>query len=236
MPGVVQFGYSFATFEHQGDAMVAVLAIVAFVAMWAVVAVKGKQKGWPVRQRQLLGVGAGIAAMAFVIAVGTAPAPTEEPRALAAAEKEANPESAIRSIDPEISNVEVYPQASGAPLLLITYTDKTIWSDGAWMSGTGLALEKILGAIVKENPNAYSRVQVKFMVPTVDKYGNKSSEFAMRTEHAMSELRKVNWDNSTAFMMLDLADAEIKPLGLNGFRDYCAEHGEYSTAFCARAR
>lgn len=214
--------------------------LAVWVGIWWFVASKGKKSGWGALKRQLSGAFTGIFGMfivaGFIVGSGSGEGTAAAPAA-SAQKVEDSPESVIRKIDKNISDVKVYQQGEGTqPLLLITYTDSTIWSDASWMSGTGLALERILGHIAKEMPFAYSRVQVKFMVPTVDKYGNQSTGFAMRTEHAMSELRKVNWDNAHPFMMLNLAEAEIKPLGLAGFRDYCAEYGKDSPTFCARVR
>lgn len=215
------------------------VALVVFVAMWVAVASKGRQSGWGNLKSHMAGAGTGFFAVLIAVSIMQSPtgAPSPHPTPTTTASPvAATPQEVIRKIDSHISKVEVYPQADGKPLLLITYTDDTIWDDGSWMSGTGLALKHILEAIAKTHANEYSRVQVKFMVPTVDRYGNKSEGFAMRTEHTMDDLRKVNWDNSSGFMMLDLAEAEIKPLGLAGFRDYCAEYGEYARTFCARDR
>ncbi|MBC7954061.1 MAG: hypothetical protein H7Z12_19865 [Rhodospirillaceae bacterium] len=121
--------------------------------------------------------------------------------------------------------------------LEITYFEKDILSEKAFVSGLAFDAIKINKGIVANWPDKYFEVLYFFKAPTTDKFGQSGDALALKVKWDVADLKKVNWDNFTAWGMLSIAsDVQFKPLGRQAVTAYCSDEDNlrYAIDFCRR--
>lgn len=152
-------------------------------------------------------------------------------------DKSLPPLERVKSWDSRITEAaELAIPGSEKPVLLISYTKKTIYSGGAWLSDISFFLQKALREVADELPGKYSAVTFSFFMPVVDKYGNESTSRQMTITYSMADIEKVNWHKSTSWMLLNLGVVEFKNLGREAKDEYCSDenNGKYADVFCGQ--
>lgn len=138
---------------------------------------------------------------------------------------------------PYVDAAKEMPVNDSLPALRITNNQTAVWDEKQWLANSSLAASAILQEVSKRYPNNYSRVDLEFTMPVVDKYGNASQERGMVLTFDMADVRQVNWDNTTGWMILNLSEPGFGALGRTAYIAYCSEekNAKWADVFCASA-
>ena len=166
-------------------------------------------------------------------AIANSPTPAPAPAVSAPGTRMA----ALMESNTYVDAAKELPVNDALPALLITNNQTTVWDEKQWLANSSMAASAILKEVSKKYPNTYSRVDLEFTMPTVDKYGNASQQRGMVLTFDMADVRQVNWDNTTGWMILNLSKPGFGALGRSAYIAYCAEekNARWADAFCASA-
>lgn len=204
------------------------LALAAFAGVWLLVAMWGKKQGWRGLTRHLGGAALGLAVFALI-----APASSVDDKSKGdIAAPLAAPFADLREAYPGITETEVIDQVDGKPKLVITYNSPSVWSAGNWINTISFAQEGMLKRVAEAHGTEFSGVEIIYQVPMTDQHGNNLQDTGLRMEYQMADLQKVQWDNATAFLLLDLASPQFMPAGRDGQSEYCVKNAEFAPVFC----
>lgn len=149
-------------------------------------------------------------------------------------QKLSGPFAELREAHSGINSVEVFPQAEGKQKALVTYSSESVWSAGSWINAISFAQEDMLKRLTKTHGKDFSSVEFIYLVPMNDQYGNTKQEPGLRMEYSMADLLKVNWENATPFMLLDLGTPHFMPGGRAGQLEYCGDNAQFAPIFCGQ--
>jgi len=140
----------------------------------------------------------------------------------------------IKGIKDGITDVTEYPQTNGLPLLMVAHFEKTVWSEASWVNNASYVALSALKKISRQYPNEYSGVMLVFYMPTTDQYGNADKIRGMNLVYSMDDAKKINWDNATNLMILNLASTDFNPIGKTAQAEFCKEDDnmKYADIFC----
>jgi hypothetical protein len=98
-------------------------------------------------------------------------------------------------------------------------------------------IKKIIEKISKNWSSQIKRINVSFLSPMQDKYGNKVEPTGLiKIAWKMDELSKLNWSNADTWAILDLSDgaAVSHPAGRKLAIAFCKDekNAKYSQKFC----
>lgn len=143
----------------------------------------------------------------------------------------------VEDLSPRIVKVETVNVREKGDRLQITHFQKDVWSEKSFVSNVAFDAIEINKGVIENWPDKYYEVFYFFRVPTTDQFGKSDDALAFKVRWDVADLKKINWDNFTAWNMLNLArDVQFNPLGRRAVAEYCQDQKnlKYALDFCRR--
>lgn len=143
----------------------------------------------------------------------------------------------VEDLSRHIVKVETVNVLDKGVRLQITHFQKDVLSEKSFVSSAAFDAVRINKGIVENWPDKYYEVLYFFRVPTTDQYGQSGDALAFKVRWDSADLRRIKWDNFTAWGLLNLArDVQFNPIGRRAVIEYCKDDDnlKYALEFCRR--
>lgn len=143
----------------------------------------------------------------------------------------------VEDLSRHIVKVETVNVLDKGVRLQITHFQKNILSEKSFVSSASFDAVRINRGIVENWPDKYYEVLYFFRVPSTDQYGQTGDALAFKVRWDAADLRRIKWENFTAWGMLSLArDVQFNPIGRRAVAEYCSDDDnlKYAMEFCRR--
>lgn len=115
----------------------------------------------------------------------------------------------------------------------IVYRPTAIWSEQTPIANTAMRL-RLLGIWMKETGKwLKGTVYWRVVVPSVDKYGDKTTNHAFTLSIDMEEFRKINFKNMPEQQVLGFTKMkQLRPIARRGISEFCQAEAKWAERFC----